>query len=145
MAIRRHPGTPSVAVVNELLKSIVRFRERSGRIFVCATNTIHSLDPAFLRHGRFDYVIPVGAPDAQARARAAMWRGYTHGDDAGLPRRARRHATHAYRADGGSVYKRHQRIRTNVRRSRARGIAQSRQQLDDHPHACGMDELAGSH
>src|SRR5690606_34575433 len=29
------------------------------------------LDPAFLRHGRFDYVIPIGLPDAQARA--AIW------------------------------------------------------------------------
>jgi transitional endoplasmic reticulum ATPase len=33
-----------------------------------------ALDPAFLRHGRFDYVIPIGAPDAAARA--AIWRRY---------------------------------------------------------------------
>ena len=31
-------------------------------------------DPAFLRHGRFDYVIPIGAPDPAARA--AIWRRY---------------------------------------------------------------------
>ena len=29
------------------------------------------LDPAFLRHGRFDYVLPIGPPDAVARS--AMW------------------------------------------------------------------------
>jgi SpoVK/Ycf46/Vps4 family AAA+-type ATPase len=41
---------------------------------VCATNFVRALDPAFLRHGRFDYVIPIGAPDAAARA--AIWRRY---------------------------------------------------------------------
>ncbi|MFF2659390.1 ATP-binding protein [Kitasatospora sp. NPDC058032] len=65
----------SVGVVNELLKSIVRFRERDGRLLVCATNAVAALDPAFLRHGRFDYVLPVGPPDATARD--ALWAGYT--------------------------------------------------------------------
>lgn len=60
-----------VAVVNELLKSIVTFRERDQRLLVCATNSISSLDPAFLRHGRFDYVLPIGPPDDDARR--AMW------------------------------------------------------------------------
>jgi transitional endoplasmic reticulum ATPase len=61
-------------VTNELLKIIPTFRERDGRLLVCATNFVRALDPAFLRHGRFDYVIPVGAPDAAARA--AIWRRY---------------------------------------------------------------------
>ncbi|GAA2816566.1 hypothetical protein GCM10010441_46390 [Kitasatospora paracochleata] len=65
----------SVAVVNELLKSIVRFRDRDGRLLVCATNSVAALDPAFLRHGRFDYVMPVGPPDSPARD--ALWTGYT--------------------------------------------------------------------
>jgi len=60
-----------VGVVNELLKSIVGFRERDERLLVCATNSIGRLDPAFLRHGRFDYVLPIGLPDDQARR--AMW------------------------------------------------------------------------
>ncbi|GAC1445532.1 MAG: hypothetical protein NVS3B26_21130 [Mycobacteriales bacterium] len=60
-----------VGVVNELLKSIVTFRERDQRLLVCATNSISSLDPAFLRHGRFDYVLPIGPPDDDARR--AMW------------------------------------------------------------------------
>ncbi|MEU9073559.1 GNAT family N-acetyltransferase [Kitasatospora sp. NPDC048538] len=65
----------SVGVVNELLKSIVRFRERDDRLLVCATNSVAALDPAFLRHGRFDYVLPVGPPDSAARD--ALWAGYT--------------------------------------------------------------------
>lgn len=56
-----------VGVVNELLKAIVSFRERDGRLLVCATNSIGTLDPAFLRHGRFDFVLPIGPPDAEAR------------------------------------------------------------------------------
>jgi transitional endoplasmic reticulum ATPase len=68
------PPSPLQGVTNELLKIIPAFRERPGRLLVCATNFIRALDPAFLRHGRFDYVIPVGAPDAEARA--AIWRRY---------------------------------------------------------------------
>jgi transitional endoplasmic reticulum ATPase len=68
------PPSPLQGVTNELLKIIPGFRERPGRLLVCATNFVRALDPAFLRHGRFDYVIPVGAPDAAARA--AIWRRY---------------------------------------------------------------------
>ena len=68
------PPSPLQGVTNELLKIIPTFRERDGRLLVCATNFVRALDPAFLRHGRFDYVIPVGPPDAAARA--AIWRRY---------------------------------------------------------------------
>jgi transitional endoplasmic reticulum ATPase len=68
------PPSPLQGVTNELLKIIPAFRERDGRLLVCATNFVRALDPAFLRHGRFDYVIPIGAPDATARA--AIWRRY---------------------------------------------------------------------
>jgi transitional endoplasmic reticulum ATPase len=68
------PPSPLQGVTNELLKLIPGFRERDGRLLVCATNFVRALDPAFLRHGRFDYVIPIGAPDAAARA--AIWRRY---------------------------------------------------------------------
>ena len=74
IAAARQPGTASVAVVNELLKALVTFRERSGRLLVCATNSVRVLDSAFLRHGRFDYVLPIGPPDAQARV--ALWERY---------------------------------------------------------------------
>jgi transitional endoplasmic reticulum ATPase len=70
----RMPPSPLQGVTNELLKIIPGFRERSDRLLVCATNFVRALDPAFLRHGRFDYVIPIGAPDAAARA--AIWRRY---------------------------------------------------------------------
>src|SRR3954464_5916955 len=69
-----NPPPPLQGVTNELLKIIPGFREREGRLLVCATNFVRALDPAFLRHGRFDYVIPIGAPDAAARA--AIWRRY---------------------------------------------------------------------
>ena len=55
------------AVVNELLKAIVRVRESDGRLLVCATNSVGALDPAVVRPGRFDLLVPVGPPDAQAR------------------------------------------------------------------------------
>jgi len=64
-------------VTNELLKLIPTFRERDTRLLVAATNSVRSLDSAFLRPGRFDYVIPVGPPDADARK--ALWTAYTKG------------------------------------------------------------------
>jgi SpoVK/Ycf46/Vps4 family AAA+-type ATPase len=44
---------------------------------ICATNFIRALDDAFLRHGRFDYVIPIGLPDSDARA--AIWAKFIPG------------------------------------------------------------------
>lgn len=82
IAAARKPGNSSVAVVNELLKSLVGFRERSGRLLICATNSVRVLDAAFLRHGRFDYVLPVGTPDAVARK--ALWQRYLNDDDLDL-------------------------------------------------------------
>ncbi|MGR8010809.1 ATP-binding protein [Streptomyces hypolithicus] len=73
-AARDDAHAASVGVVNELLTSIVRFRERDSRLLVCATNNVAALDPAFLRHGRFDYVLPVGPPDEHARC--ALWSSY---------------------------------------------------------------------
>lgn len=61
-------------VTNELLKQIPRFRDRPYRLLVCATNEIRRLDTAFLRPGRFDFVLPVGPPDDQARG--SIWRRY---------------------------------------------------------------------
>lgn len=71
VAAHRDGGLASVAVVNELLKALVSFRDQDGRLLVCATNSVRLLDPAFLRHGRFDYVLPIGPPDETARS--AMW------------------------------------------------------------------------
>ena len=76
------PPSPTQGVTNELLKLIPEFRDLPGRLLMCATNFIRALDPAFLRHGRFDYVIPIGLPDAAARG--AIW-------SANLPTQARPH------------------------------------------------------
>ena len=62
------------SVTNEFLKQIPRLREAPHHLLVCATNMVGQLDPAFLRHGRFDYVLPVGPPDTEART--ATWEGY---------------------------------------------------------------------
>ncbi|WGW12977.1 GNAT family N-acetyltransferase [Saxibacter everestensis] len=69
------PPSPLQGVTNELLKIIPAFRDQPGRLLVCATNFIRALDSAFLRHGRFDYVIPIGLPDEAARY--AIWQRYT--------------------------------------------------------------------
>jgi SpoVK/Ycf46/Vps4 family AAA+-type ATPase len=58
-------------IVNELLKATPTFKSRPGRLMVMATNSIAAIDPAMLRPGRFDLIIPVGAPDAGGRAELA--------------------------------------------------------------------------
>lgn len=61
----------SATVVNELLKSIPEFRQRPGRLLVCATNFVNAIDPAVLRPGRFDLLIGIGPPDLEALT--ALW------------------------------------------------------------------------
>ncbi len=39
---------------------------------------MRALDAAFLRHGRFDYVLPIGLPDDEART--AIWSRYVPAD-----------------------------------------------------------------
>ncbi|RBP67864.1 ATPase family protein associated with various cellular activities (AAA) [Brevibacterium sanguinis] len=68
------PPSPTQGVTNELLKQVAEFRDREGRLLICATNFVRALDAAFLRHGRFDYVIPIGLPDETARK--AIWTRY---------------------------------------------------------------------
>lgn len=68
------PPSPTQGVTNELLKLIPTFREKAGHLLVVATNYIRALDDAFLRHGRFDYVIPIGLPDEEARR--SIWSRY---------------------------------------------------------------------
>jgi transitional endoplasmic reticulum ATPase len=69
----------SAGVVNELLKSIPEFRQRPGRLLVCATNFVDAIDPAVLRPGRFDLLIGIGPPDIAALT--ALWsQALTHLD-----------------------------------------------------------------
>ncbi|CAN3129185.1 ATP-binding protein [Mycobacterium sp. smrl_JER01] len=71
------PSDPAHGVTNELLKLIPPFRQHDERLLICATNSVRSLDSAFLRPGRFDYIIPVGPPDDVARK--AIWNRYLGG------------------------------------------------------------------
>lgn len=73
-SVRHEDRRVSPSVTNEFLKQIPRLRDAAQHLLVCATNWIGRLDPAFLRPGRFDYVLPVGPPDSEARA--AIWGRY---------------------------------------------------------------------
>jgi len=56
------------SVTNEFLKQVPLLKTYQGRILlICATNYIRQLDPALLRPGRFDCIIPVGPLDEQSR------------------------------------------------------------------------------
>ena len=72
IASQRQTRPETQGVVNELLKAIPGFREKPNHLLVCATNSVRALDPALIRPGRFDYLLPVGPPDEEARHE--MWR-----------------------------------------------------------------------
>jgi transitional endoplasmic reticulum ATPase len=74
IASHRQERPETHAIANELLKLIPLFREGDSRLLVCATNSVHELDHAFTRPGRFDYLLPVGPPDTAARA--GIWARY---------------------------------------------------------------------
>lgn len=58
------------STTNEFLKQVPLFKnEHRKTLLICATNHIRQLDPALLRPGRFDCIIPVGSLDEQARLR----------------------------------------------------------------------------
>jgi ATP-dependent metalloprotease FtsH len=71
IARRRSPDemAHTYSTLNQLLACMDGFAGRDRSIFVlAATNHAEELDPAILRPGRFDEVIPVDLPDATARA-----------------------------------------------------------------------------
>jgi SpoVK/Ycf46/Vps4 family AAA+-type ATPase len=74
IASSRKSRPETLVIANELLKLIPLLRETDSRLLVCATNSTHELDTAFTRPGRFDYLLPVGPPDKQARE--GIWRRY---------------------------------------------------------------------
>jgi AAA+ superfamily predicted ATPase len=73
-SMRHDERRVSPSVTNEFLRQIPRVRETTQHLLVCATNFVRKLDSAFLRPGRFDFVLPVGPPDGDARQ--AIWSGY---------------------------------------------------------------------
>jgi ATP-dependent 26S proteasome regulatory subunit len=74
IASSRRTRPETLVIANELLKLTPLFREGDSRLLVCATNSIHELDSAFTRPGRFDYLLPVGPPDQKARE--GIWGRY---------------------------------------------------------------------
>jgi transitional endoplasmic reticulum ATPase len=74
IASSRQARPETQVIANELLKLIPLFREGDSRLLVCATNSVRELDNAFTRPGRFDYVLPVGPPDREARS--GIWERY---------------------------------------------------------------------
>jgi len=73
-SMRQEDRRVSPSLTNELLRQIPRIRDSREHLLVRATNWVARLDSAFLRPGRFDYVLAVGPPDADARA--AIWQRY---------------------------------------------------------------------
>jgi GNAT superfamily N-acetyltransferase len=71
IATDRAERPDSQPLVNELLKAIPMFKSRPDQLMIMATNSIAVMDPALLRPGRFDLIVPVGAPDEAERAELA--------------------------------------------------------------------------
>lgn len=56
------------SITNEFLKQVPLFRQEANQLLlVCAANYIRQLDPALLRPGRFDCIIPVGGLNPDER------------------------------------------------------------------------------
>jgi SpoVK/Ycf46/Vps4 family AAA+-type ATPase len=55
-------------ILSQLLREIDNLRDVKGVILVAATNRPERIEPALLRSGRFDYIVPFAKPDAGERA-----------------------------------------------------------------------------
>src|ERR1700722_10793194 len=55
-------------ILSQLLREIDNLRDVKGVILVAATNRPERIEPALLRSGRFDYIVPFAKPDAPERA-----------------------------------------------------------------------------
>jgi transitional endoplasmic reticulum ATPase len=55
-------------ILSQLLREIDNLRDVKGVILVAATNRPERIEPALLRSGRFDYIVPFMKPDAAERA-----------------------------------------------------------------------------
>ena len=60
-------GQEIIRTMNVLLQQMDGFTEKPDILFIGATNRIISIDPAFLRAGRFDHKIFLDYPDFEAR------------------------------------------------------------------------------
>ena len=55
-------------ILSQLLREIDNLRDVRGVILLAATNRPERIEPALLRSGRFDYILPFAKPDAADRA-----------------------------------------------------------------------------
>jgi transitional endoplasmic reticulum ATPase len=60
-------------VLSQLLREIDGLGDVRGIVLLAATSRLERVDPALLRSGRFDYVLPFGLPDTQAREAIARF------------------------------------------------------------------------
>jgi len=76
--VRNYSGsaieTENTRIVTALLNELDGFEQTHGVLVLAATNSIHALDPALIRPGRFDAKFSVPYPDTKAREQlAAMY------------------------------------------------------------------------
>ncbi|MGB6677918.1 MAG: AAA family ATPase, partial [Terriglobales bacterium] len=55
-------------ILSQLLREIDNLRDVKGVILLAATNRPERIEPALLRSGRFDYILPFAKPDVAERA-----------------------------------------------------------------------------
>ncbi|CAH1766357.1 9294_t:CDS:1, partial [Entrophospora sp. SA101] len=68
IAGKRHQSiTSHHETLNQLLNELDGFSPRENVIFLAATNSLNTLDPALLRPGRFDRHIYISLPNYKAR------------------------------------------------------------------------------
>lgn len=69
--VRNYSGsaieTENTRIVTALLNELDGFEQTNGVLVIAATNSIHALDPALIRPGRFDAKLSVPYPDGPAR------------------------------------------------------------------------------
>ena len=73
--VRNYSGsaieTENTRIVTALLNELDGFEPTQGVLVLAATNSIHALDPALIRPGRFDAKFSVPYPDTKARQQLA--------------------------------------------------------------------------
>lgn len=72
LVVTRDSGTDrqtriSTTMMLPLIQELRDLAQKYGFIFFVLTNHIERFDPAILRNGRFDLILPLGPPDRQAR------------------------------------------------------------------------------
>ncbi|MEM3737272.1 MAG: ATP-binding protein [Candidatus Bathyarchaeia archaeon] len=68
LALRPELASESQRLIsNEMLKQLPVFKENERALLICATNNVRHLNPALLRPGRFDIIMPIGPLNRDAR------------------------------------------------------------------------------